>query len=164
MKSFSTSHITLIFVTVCLLYLIMPVSYGWACKCRVSKTVEEEFNKKGVVFLGEVVEESKTPVGRHPYKWNRSVASYIYLMKVEKSWKGDFSKWKEILSGGGGGDCGYGRLKIGQRLLVYANSYRQATSVSEDWSSPTLTVCSRTKPADAAQEDIQSLDAIIKSR
>ena len=164
MQKPSARPIKTIIITVGLLFLLMPVSSAWACKCRVSETAVEEMSKKDVVLLGKVIEEYKALAGSHPKGLPRSIASYRYILKVEKVWRGNFGVEIEILSGGGGSDCGYGRLKIGQRLLIYANQYKQVSTVADDWSPPTLTVCSRTKPAESAQDDIQSLDAVVKAR
>jgi hypothetical protein len=130
----------------------------------VSETAEQALKIKDVVLLGKVVGESKALAGSHPSKWPRSTASYVYIMEVEQAWKGTFGETIEILSGGGGGDCGYGRLIIGQRLLIFANLYKQASTVADEMSPPTFTVCSRTKPADFAQADILSLDSAVQGR
>ena len=164
MQKLLARQLTTIIIVVGMLFLFMPLSSVWACKCRVSETAAEEMSKKDVVLLGEVIEENRALAGSHPYKLPRSISKYIYTLKVEKGWKGTYGDTIEILSGGGGGDCGYGRLKIGQRLLIYANQYKQSSTIADYMSPPILTVCSRTKPAESAQEDIKSLDAIIKAR
>jgi len=156
------SHHKIFLITVCMLYLIISASSVWACKCLVSESVVEELSKKDVVFLGKVIDENKALGGTHPYKLPRSMSGYIYRLKVEKSWKGNYVEEIDILSGGGESDCGYGRLKVGQRLLIYANQFKQASTVSDWMSPPILTVCSLTKPAESAEGDIKSLDAVIQ--
>jgi hypothetical protein len=164
MQKLSANHTKAILIAVSLLFLSVPVSSVWACKCRVNDSAAAELKNKDVVLLGKVVEEQKALMGSHPYELPRSIAKYRYVIVVEKSWKGNFGAKINILSGGGGGDCGYGRLKIGQSLLIYANQYKQASTVADSMAPPTLTVCSRTKPADLAQDDIRALDAAVKAR
>jgi hypothetical protein len=71
----------------------------------------------------------------------------VVSFAVENTYKGTHNSYIEVLTGAGGGDCGYG-FTPGGRYMVYA--YR-----SEKGGLLYTGICSRTRPLDEASEDIE---------
>ena len=92
-----------------------------------------------VVFVGLVTEEAKTPKGEEG--WLRRA----FRFQVEESFRGAQGATAEVLTGAGGGDCGYGFV-VGQRYLVYA--------VVSDKGQLSTGICSATKPLEQAAEEL----------
>lgn len=61
-------------------------------------------------------------------------------------WHGDQSSVVDVLTGRGGGDCGY-RFEIGQRYVVYANRTESSGGL-------VTSICHRTRPISEAAEDL----------
>ena len=61
----------------------------------------------------------------------------IYTMLVQRRWKGVKRDSVQIMTGTGGGDCGY-RFEVGVRYVVFARQGAKYLGTS---------ICSRTKPA-----------------
>jgi len=117
-----------------------------ACSCAGRETPCEGFGSASAVFSGTVTatrERERANVN------DPDDVGYVRLFKfsVEQSFRGVDTTEVEILTGSGGGDCGYD-FKIGGRYLVYAHRYRNYL---------VTTICSRTKPFAQANEDLAFL-------
>ena len=133
-----------LFVFVFSTVMIFFPSYGAACSCAEPPGVKEEFSLSKEVFIGKVTEIDE----------NKSVSGLLtksVLFKVNETWKGVNQPRMKVITGNGGGDCGY-EFKEGQEYLVYANE-------SDMYGSNELTViiCGRTNEISAAQEDLSIL-------
>src|SRR5687767_9448321 len=101
----------------------------------------EAYWKASAVFLGTVTYTTTTTTKRGEFDFH----SRIFRFTVDKAFRGAEAKEVEVLTGSGGGDCGYG-FQLGGQYLVYAyrdNANRLATSI-----------CSRTRPAADAAADL----------
>ncbi len=125
-------------ITASLLLLIDTTHSAFACSCIQPRSPTEELNASSAVFSGQVVDIAKT-----------SGREYTVIFAIEKSWKGISGKTVNVLTGLGGGDCGYG-FKIGEKYLVY--TYGSVGNLN-------TSICSRTKPLADAQEDLKVLGA-----
>src|SRR5688572_10871 len=95
------------------LFLLTSAENSFACSCLFSDKplnvqVKEAFNDSTAIFSGEVI--SITPTSEY------EVAVKI---KVEKSWKGKFSKEVTITTAKDSAMCGY-RFEADKKYLVYA--------------------------------------------
>ena len=121
---------------------------GVACSCNGSAgpPCEATWNVDAV-FAGTVrslVEIDHDAYGG-PYR------SLLVTVDVERAFVSAEPGPLELITGRGGGDCGY-QFAVGQRYLIYATK----TTIGR-WSA---TTCSRTRPLDMAQEDLQYLSAL----
>lgn len=140
-------------------YVIMLVTVvGWlgfmtspaqACTCAGVGTPCDNFGSASAVFAGTVTatrgkERTKTD--------NGDELGYRQLFKfsVDQSYLGVSGTEVEVLTGMGGGDCGYA-FKIGERYLVYAFLYQNQLVTS---------ICSRTKLFADANEDLAFLGTL----
>jgi hypothetical protein len=137
-------------------YLILVLAVvGWltvtssvvqACSCMTPGTPCESYGTASAVFVGTAVSvrelEKPKPEDRDTWQYGR-----VFKFSVEQSYLGVDGAEVEILTGGGGGDCGY-QFKIGSRYLVYAHGYQNRLSTS---------ICTRTKGFASANEDLAFL-------
>ena len=117
-----------------------------ACSCAGAGSPCESYGSASAVFSGTVVatreKERSNTNDPDDIGYRR-----IFKFSVEQSFLGVDTTEIEILTGSGGGDCGYA-FKIGGRYLVYAYRYRNEL---------VTTICSRTKPFAQATEDLAFL-------
>lgn len=112
-----------------------------ACSCVENPSVEVALQKSDAVFSGNVIDvrEKRQPNGYRP----KSVH-----FEVIDTWKGVEETQIIIVTGLGGGDCGFD-FKEGQEYLVYAN---ESTMYGDK--SLVAIICSRTTELSLAQEDL----------
>ncbi|MEM7235597.1 MAG: hypothetical protein AAF517_25715 [Planctomycetota bacterium] len=109
---------------------------GHACSCANPPIPERALEAATAVFLGSVVS-----VETRPKEYMKRVT-----FEVLESWKGAEVDAIEVVTGRGGGDCGY-PFSDGQIYLVYAHGDKElATSI-----------CSRTRSQDRAGDDLAAL-------
>ena len=90
----------------------------YACTCAVpdpglplKRQVRMALNESRAVFSGRVIEVKEDP----------QAASVVVRLRVERFWKGSPPGEVSVVTGLGGGDCGY-RFEVGQSYLVYAHA------------------------------------------
>jgi hypothetical protein len=115
-----------------------------ACTCDLpspGKTLKpqvvEARKQSRPVFSGEVVEVIADP--QVPY--------LKVKFRVEKYWKGVLTTEMIVVTGRGGGDCGY-RFEVGARYLIFA--YGGDAKLETN-------ICQRTKGLEEATEDLKLL-------
>lgn len=128
-----------------------------ACSCISAGSACDAYGTASAVFVGTVVglREKERPKDVATARRERDAGlsewgSNFYKFSIVHPYLGINTPEIEILTGSGGGDCGY-EFKIGQRYLVYAN--RSKTHL-------TTSICSRTKPVDQADEDLAFLGTL----
>jgi hypothetical protein len=127
------------------LMLLPEETFG--CSCPMSGPPCQAASTADSVFVGTV--RGIESIDRDPSSgFDRLV---LVRMDVERWFVNAVPRQVEIVTGPGGGDCGY-RFTNGGRYVVYAwktESSRYGTSI-----------CSRTRPLDEAGEDIRYLTAM----
>ena len=127
-------------------FVLLAASAGFACTCApppTNQSVERQVvgarNEARAVFSGEVVEVREGP---------QDSFNVVVRLRVERIWKGVSAGEVSIVTGRGGGDCGY-RFEAGGKYLVYA--YGSAGG-------PLGTnICQRTKRLADAAADLKAL-------
>ena len=128
-------------------FLVITARPADACTCAGRIAVCEAFWKTPVVFEGEVL--SIVPVANsrgEEYPPERRVR-----FAIGKVHRGDIGDTAELMTGAGGGDCGY-TFKQGGRYLVYANFYAGKLTAG---------ICSRTRLLADAAEDLEYLKTAV---
>ncbi|MFE8700017.1 hypothetical protein ACFYKX_05190 [Cytobacillus sp. FJAT-54145] len=125
-----------------LIFLTIAPSTGYACSCAGPSSVIEELEHSKAVFTGIVLD----------IRERKSFEGYVtkkVLFDVSLSWKGVSESQIIIVTGQGGGDCGF-EFRIGEEYLVYANKsplYGENEALSTG-------ICDRTTEISVAAEDI----------
>jgi hypothetical protein len=114
-----------------------------ACSCMSSGPPCQAAWTADVVFAGKV--RAIDPVQDNP-----GLSPLRVTFDVERGFINAPPAVAEVTTGAGGGDCGY-RFVVGKRYLVYAR--RSPSGL-------TAGICSRTRPIEAAGEDIKYLSSI----
>lgn len=114
-----------------------------ACSCdlppvhqSLKQQVTKARNSSSAVFSGVVL------------KIDEAAYSVRVTFKVDEYWKRQLSTQVIVVTGRGGGDCGY-RFEVGQRYLVYA--------YGSDVTSLGTNICQRTAPYSDGAADLKVL-------
>jgi HEAT repeat protein len=128
-------------------------------------TPADALGRGDAVFLGEVISEipllnedqkKRKEQGRPVY-----IRNYKYLLKVEKAWKGVEGKTVTLISETKRVECGFGRLKVGQRFLFYA--YKSSRKKNSPKPVLGTSNCTRSRSADSAVIEVLFLDAAVQN-
>jgi hypothetical protein len=118
---------------------------GLACTCgssggnlTIKQQVKEAQKQSRAVFVGKVMQVLQQP----------DSSDVVVRFRVEKSWKGNLPREVIVVTGQGGGDCGY-RFEVGGKYLVYAYGPNE-TSLGTN-------ICQRTAALSEARADIKHL-------
>jgi hypothetical protein len=124
----------------------------FACDCMVAPPSCQAYWEASAVFVGTVINSQTVTVKESPYV-ERMRAVRISL---DESFRGVEGAEVEVLTGLGGGDCGFG-FRDGQQYLVYA--YR-----SEQDQKLHTSICTRTKLISAADKDLAYIRGLSKAK
>jgi hypothetical protein len=130
------------------------------CTCMGGEPPCQAFGRASAVFVGTVtgVRTAKQPQPRNREELDSLRRDEIYFtprtftFSVELGFLGVDGVEVDVATGRGGGDCGYD-FKSGKRYLVYAYRLTQGNRLA-------TSICSRTKPYEAADEDIKFLGTL----
>ncbi len=123
----------------------MTPSRTHACSCAGPQNPEVALDQADAVFSGKVLEIKKdNPFGGY--------SKPNVLIEVTKTWKGVSESQVIIVTGQGGGDCGFDFV-IGQKYLVYARH----SVLYGDEENLTTGMCDRTSAIYKAGEDLELL-------
>lgn len=112
-----------------------------ACSCVFGGVSPcEEYWQTDAVFAGTVVGSSEIMTEPAGYK------SRLVRFSVEQNYRGVEGAFVEVVTGQGGGDCGYG-FKQGGQYLVYAHHNGKDKRLYTG-------ICTRTRPLDKAADDL----------
>jgi 5-hydroxyisourate hydrolase-like protein (transthyretin family) len=112
-----------------------------ACSCMFGGASPcEEYWQTDAVFAGTVVGSSEIVAETAGYQRR------LVRFSVEESFRGVEGAFVEVVTGLGGGDCGYG-FKQGGQYLVYAHRDGKDKRLH-------TSICSRTRPLDKAVADL----------
>ncbi len=101
------------------LLIAVGTTVSEACTCMLSGPACQEFWQTDAVFDGTVM--AIEPMARDLDLGNRTIAVVERLVKLNarQSWKGVDAGRVEVVTGNGGGDCGF-EFEVGERYLVFA--------------------------------------------
>jgi hypothetical protein len=108
-----------------ILGLLFLFAYGntWACSCIGEVSVKKALKKSDVVFIGKVISKEKITITQKLSGTESNINHYYYkvTLSIEQRYKGKIkTNTTEIITGVGGGDCGY-RFEVDKKYAVYAN-------------------------------------------
>jgi hypothetical protein len=137
------------FVALLVLVMIGVARDALACSCAMSGPPCQSAWYADAVFSGTVL--SIEQMDDHD-ALGRSWESRVVRFNVQRGFINGPSGTVDVVTGMGGGDCGY-RFKVGVQYLVYASKNPASGRLS-------ASSCSRTKPLDEAAEDLRYLTTI----
>ena len=155
----------LLALILCCLQMALP-GRAFACSCAVLPTVQAAVSDADAVFLGTVIRV--TPVNQNASGGSYSLTppSNEVIFSVSSAWKGALRPEVKVLTGTGGGDCGYG-FSAGDTYLVYAYSRHPGSPVfvigdlrveiplgTQQFGT---SICTRTAPLTLAAQDLAQL-------
>jgi hypothetical protein len=110
--------ISIVFLFVLFLFGFSKVE---ACSCARSGSPVVEYKSTPIVFIGTVksVKEDKIKIERFGKEVEVRTRLIAYL-DIEESFKGVTEKKATILTGGGGGDCGF-HFEVGKKYFIFAS-------------------------------------------
>jgi hypothetical protein len=128
-------------------FLFLPQVRSFACSCAERPSPARALEQSSAVFSGTVIEIA-------PFE--NELENIGFLMKrvtfrVIETWKGTNTATKVVLTGNGGGDCGY-VFTLGAEYLVYASSVS-----TPEFNGFSTSVCTRNSLLSTADEDRQFL-------
>ena len=145
------------------LALLLVARPAQACSCGEKPPVEEAYRQSSVIALVRVsrVADQWTLWRRIKDRFRDTSApgleayyrdyGFRITAQVLHQWKGAPSRSLEIVTGRGGGDCGY-RFQVGQTYLVYSGLGANGLLG--------VIICSRTMPGQDAGPDAQVLNRL----
>jgi len=120
-----------------------------ACSCISGGPPCQEYFRFDAVFTGVVQSIGELDDTQEAPFLRRRVA-----ISIDRGYRGVDGKTAEIVTGGGGGDCGYAFTR-GQRYLVYARRAPDGRL--------TVSICSRTRPIAEAADDLRYIETMPAS-
>ncbi|HKO46038.1 MAG TPA: carboxypeptidase-like regulatory domain-containing protein [Pyrinomonadaceae bacterium] len=129
--------------------LLVFAEEGNACTCAGTPMPCEAYWKASAVFLGTVTYTTTSSSNREEHDFY----SRVFRFTVDKAFRGVEAKEVEVLTGSGGGDCGYG-FQLGGQYVVYAYRDKANRLVTS--------ICSRTRPSSEADTDLSYFKDLSK--
>lgn len=124
----------------------------FACECAGERPACQEYGEASAVFIGTVINSRIVTVKESPYL-ERMRAVRISL---DEGFRGVEGAEVEVLTGFGGGDCGFG-FRETQQYLVYAYLSEQDQKLH-------TSICTRTKLISAADKDLTYIRGLSKAK
>ncbi|MFN8512248.1 MAG: hypothetical protein U0841_06585 [Chloroflexia bacterium] len=127
-------------------WLLLPQECIGCTGCGGAGAPIQSLNTSDVVFRGTVTEVKSTPFWSQVFgrQSGELPASTQAMVLVSTVWKGPITGEYRVLTGSGGGDCGY-EFKVGQEYLIYAD-HRSGWEANKVFTS----ICASTMPISAA--------------
>ncbi len=164
------------------LFVLFLVSFSKveACSCVRSGSPVAEYKSTPIVFIGTVksVKEDKIKIERFGKEVEVRTKLTAYL-DVDESFKGIPEKEATILTGGGGGDCGF-HFEVGEKYLIFASPLDKnnsgnivsATVFGNSNPSPkklvgavmTTHICTLTNELQSTQDELEMIRAFLKGK
>ena len=123
-----------------------------ACSCAFGGGAPcQEYWRVDAVFVGTVVSSGMITVEHDSFKSDMR----LLHMTVEQPIRGIKTAKLDVITGLGGGDCGYG-FQVGKRYLVYAYRDPKDNHLATN-------ICTRTRPLAEAEDDLAFVRALPTS-
>lgn len=123
-----------------------------ACTCAGSSAPCEEYWEASVVFIGTVIEGRSVTVKNGEFEHQMNAVR----ISIDEAFRGAEGAELEVITGLGGGDCGFG-FRRSQQYLVYA--YRD-----KDDQKLYTGICTRTRPISEANPDLLYIRGLSKAK
>ena len=133
-------------------YCPAPATRAFACSCAGPSAPCEEYWEATAVFIGTVIEGKLVTVKEGDFEHQSAPCE----SRFDEAFRGVEGAEVEVLTGLGGGDCGFG-FRRAQQFLVYA--YR-----SESDQKLHTNICTRTRAISEADPDLVYIRGLSKAK
>jgi hypothetical protein len=121
-----------------------------SCSCVPIPAPAEAVAQAGVVFEGTPVRVRDTVTAVAGFGGKpATLRQLLFTIVVTRKWKGTVHDTVAVVTGTGGGNCGY-PFEIGHRYLVFPEEAEGAPALN-------VSLCSDTKPTAEAEAELQAL-------
>src|SRR5438067_2996451 len=132
--------------------VLLASSRAFACECAGTRPTCQEYWEAKAVFSGTVIESRRVTVNEGTYSHEMRAVR----LSIDQAFRGIEDAEVEVLTGFGGGDCGFG-FRQTEQYLVYA--YR-----SERDQKLYTSICSRTRLLADAKADLAYIRGLAKAQ
>jgi Carboxypeptidase regulatory-like domain len=136
-------HFTKYILFATILFFRITTIDTYACSCAGIRPPCEAYWEASAVFVGVMTGDSSISVKDGQYQFQKRSVSFA----IEEAFRGIQGAAAEVITGWGGGDCGFG-FKRGERYLVYTYTNPQDNKLY-------TSICQRTRALSEAGEDLQ---------
>ena len=136
-------HFTKYILFATILFFSITTIDAYACSCAEIRPPCEAYWEASAVFVGVMTGDSSISVKDGQYQFQKRSVSFA----IEEAFRGIQGAAAEVITGWGGGDCGFG-FKRGERYLVYTYTNPQDNKLY-------ASICQRTRALSEAGEDLQ---------
>jgi hypothetical protein len=139
-----------------LLIFLFSVRLATACDCDTAPTVVESYKYSDLIFVGEVlsVEPFDLTEIESLNKLSQIYSKQVTRFKISQVIKGNKCFEVDIITGLGGGDCGFD-FKKGSSYLIYA--HEEGLFTEKDDNRLETDICDRTKVYSGRDEEFEQL-------
>ena len=133
-----------------LTFLLFPAT-SEACSCASSGPACQSYWNTPVVFNGRVIEIKQFTSDEESTRgWRQKLVRFT----VNQAFRGISETTAEVVTGSGGGDCGYD-FKLNESYLVYADNFKDKLYTG---------ICTRTQHILKAAEDLEYINNLSKTK
>lgn len=134
-------------------FLLLPAlaAPAFACSCVAPGPPCQAYWKSQVVFAGTPLSVSRIEVERDGHRFMQRLVRF----QLDEAFRGVSGNSVEVVTGAGGGDCGY-NFEVGRKYLVYGYNLEGSSRIGTG-------ICSRTQPLSEASDDLSFLRAVSGS-
>lgn len=130
---------------------LLGTAEAYGCDCQFGGgAVCQDYWKASAVFAGTVIDSKVITVKRGEYDTQQR----LVRLSLDEAFRGVMGAQIEVLTGLGGGDCGFG-FKQTQQYLVYASDYEGKLYAG---------ICSRTKDISKATADLEYMRGLKSAK
>jgi hypothetical protein len=122
-----------------------------ACSCRGPRPPCEAYWEASAVFIGTVTSNSTIPLKIEGHQYQQRSVTFA----IETAFRGVEGSSTEVITGIGGGDCGFS-FQGGSRYLVYAYTNPEDKKLH-------TSICSRTRALSRAREDLDYIRGLASA-
>jgi hypothetical protein len=107
-----------------LLLFSLSLFNSYSCCCAFWGSVENDIKVSKLIIKGKVIKKRKIVLsrkffGNELYK----IHGFLNTIEIDKTYKGKKREYIKIISGKGGGDCGF-RFKKGKSYIIFSSHKR----------------------------------------
>ncbi|MFS8084052.1 MAG: carboxypeptidase regulatory-like domain-containing protein, partial [Acidobacteriota bacterium] len=130
--------------------VVFASSNAHACTCAGNHPVCQDYWEASAVFVGTVIDSRSVTIkeGEYPHEMR------LVRLSLDEAFRGVEGAEVEVLTGFGGGDCGFG-FRQTEQYLVYAYQSEGKLYTS---------ICSRTKSISEADKDLAYIRGLAKAK
>lgn len=159
-----------------ILFTLINIDIASACSCINQPSVYDSFRDTPIIFVGQVdsIKEEKVKIIRFGEKEEIRTGLTAYFT-VKESLKGISESKVEVITGGGGGDCGF-HFEKGETYIVFAwpnktgdrddskrisSTHIGGSGVKISSNTLSTSICSRTRPLSYGETDLELIHALL---